>query len=280
VLHGYLRATVDLDLVIQLEPQNVRRAIHVFKQLGFEPRVPVPIESFEDEGERARWVREKNATVFSLWHPEEPGFLVDLFIEEPFDFAARYQRAAVVRLDDQEVRVLSIDDLVEMKRAAGRPQDLVVRQPSIDGSWRSFTLLASLLLLDVDPATPASERLASDAKSSPDTLSNEGRRTTSRRGSPARARANPRRGDAVTRSSSKKDEQPAAAGWTFDDARVAAVREGLRLTPSERLAWLEETVAELESLVGRARSREGRPDRTGTSSAGTTTSIATPDSAS
>jgi hypothetical protein len=51
---------------------------------------------------------------------------------------------------------------------------LVVRQPSIDGSWRSFTPLAALLLLDVDPATPASERLASDAKSSPLPLSIEG----------------------------------------------------------------------------------------------------------
>ena len=47
---------------------------------------------------------------------------------------------------------------------------LVVRQPSFDWSWRSFTPLAALLLLDVVPATPASERLASDAKSSPDTL--------------------------------------------------------------------------------------------------------------
>jgi len=124
VLHGYLRTTVDLDLVIQLEPQNVRRAIHVFKRLGFEPRVPVPIESFADAQERTRWVREMNAQVFSLWHPEEPGFLVDLFVEEPFDFDERYRRAAIARLGDQEVRVLAIDDLVEMKQAAGRPQDL------------------------------------------------------------------------------------------------------------------------------------------------------------
>jgi hypothetical protein len=102
----------------------VRRAIRVFKELGFEPRVPVSIESFADEGERARWVREKNARVFSVWHPDEPGFLVGLFVEEPFDFDERYRRAAIARLDDQEVRVLAIDDLVEMKRAAGRPQDL------------------------------------------------------------------------------------------------------------------------------------------------------------
>ncbi len=41
--------------------------------------------------------------------------------------------------------------------------------------------------------------------------------------------------------------------WDFDRARDAAVREGLRLTPAERLAWLEETLEELEDLLGRAR---------------------------
>lgn len=124
VLHGHLRTTVDLDLVVQLEPENVERAIRVFRELGFEPRVPVPLESFGDAGERARWVREKNARVFSLWHPREPGFLVDLFVQEPFDFEERYRRASVARLDDAEVRVLALDDLVEMKRESGRSQDL------------------------------------------------------------------------------------------------------------------------------------------------------------
>ncbi len=57
----------------------------------------------------------------------------------------------------------------ETRRPSKRQKDRVVRQPSIDGSRRSFTPLAALLLLDVGPATPASERLASDAKSSPDT---------------------------------------------------------------------------------------------------------------
>lgn len=124
VLHGYLRTTADLDLVVQLEPENVRRTIGVFRALGYEPRVPVPLEKFADPEERGRWVMEKNARVFSLWHPEEPGFLVDLFVEEPFDFAERYDRAAVVRLGEHDVRVLALEDLVEMKRLAGRAQDL------------------------------------------------------------------------------------------------------------------------------------------------------------
>jgi predicted nucleotidyltransferase len=124
VLHGYLRTTVDLDLVLDLEPENAHKAVKVFRELGFEPRAPVPMEGFADAAERARWVREKNARVFSLWHPEEPGFLVDLFVEEPFDFEERYERAATVPLDEVEIRVLSLDDLIEMKRATGRAQDL------------------------------------------------------------------------------------------------------------------------------------------------------------
>lgn len=50
-----------------------------------------------------------------------------------------------------------------------------------------------------------------------------------------------------------------ADDWDFDRARDAALREGLRLTPAERLAWLEETLEEMEDLVGRA--RESKPDR-------------------
>lgn len=44
--------------------------------------------------------------------------------------------------------------------------------------------------------------------------------------------------------------------WDFEEARRLAVREGLRLTPAERLRWLEETMAELERLAGRAREGE------------------------
>lgn len=43
--------------------------------------------------------------------------------------------------------------------------------------------------------------------------------------------------------------------WGFDEARYLAVTEGLRLTPEERLRWLEETMEEMWRLVGSARER-------------------------
>jgi hypothetical protein len=46
--------------------------------------------------------------------------------------------------------------------------------------------------------------------------------------------------------------------WGFDEARYAAVTEGLRMTPTERLRWLEETMEEMWRIVGTA--RPARPD--------------------
>ena len=48
---------------------------------------------------------------------------VDLFVEEPFPFADVYGRAHRLLIADREVRIASIDDLIAMKRLAGRPRD-------------------------------------------------------------------------------------------------------------------------------------------------------------
>jgi hypothetical protein len=41
--------------------------------------------------------------------------------------------------------------------------------------------------------------------------------------------------------------------WDFAGTRRHHIRSGLRLTPAERLKWLEETVDEMRRLQGRAR---------------------------
>jgi hypothetical protein len=123
VLHGHMRTTLDLDLVLHLDSENVSRALQVFESLGFQSRVPVPLQSFANPEDRKAWQHEKNMTVFSLWHPDQPGFAVDLFLQEPFNFEQVYRRALIVPLGDHGVTVVSIADLVEMKARAGRPQD-------------------------------------------------------------------------------------------------------------------------------------------------------------
>lgn len=124
VLHGHLRTTADLDLVVQLETENTLRALAALASLGYEPRAPVAAEELADPDVRESWIREKGLTVFSLWSRRFPGLEVDLFVAEPFDFDATFERALRVQLDETTAPVVSLEDLLALKRAAARPMDL------------------------------------------------------------------------------------------------------------------------------------------------------------
>jgi predicted nucleotidyltransferase len=123
VLHGHLRTTADLDLVVQLQPDNARRAIEALSRLGFRPRAPVDAAGFADPATRQAWIREKHVTVFSFWSAAHPDLEVDLFVAEPFDFEAVHRRGLRVRLDQAETTIPSIEDLIALKRTVDRPRD-------------------------------------------------------------------------------------------------------------------------------------------------------------
>jgi ABC-type sugar transport system substrate-binding protein len=124
VLHGHLRTTADLDLVVALDEGNARGAIRALESLGFRPRAPVPASQFADARARAEWIEGKGLTVFSMWSERVAGLEVDLFVEEPFEFEQGYARAVDVELDSTSAKVASLEDLLAMKRASGRPLDL------------------------------------------------------------------------------------------------------------------------------------------------------------
>ncbi len=123
VLHGHLRVTADVDLVVKLEPANARAAMQALAGLGFRPRAPVAIEDFADATMRKSWIAEKGLTVFSLWNAAMRGTEVDVFVAEPFDFDATYARAIHATIDGVRVSVVALDDLIALKRAAGRVKD-------------------------------------------------------------------------------------------------------------------------------------------------------------
>ncbi len=79
---------------------------------------------FADPVTRQRWVDTRNLKVFSLHDPSDPLRQVDLFAEDPLPFDDLWDRAVEVRLTSVSARIASIDDLITMKRSAGRPLDL------------------------------------------------------------------------------------------------------------------------------------------------------------
>lgn len=130
VAHGYLRFTADVDLILDLEEENLRLALPALAALGYRPRAPVELEDFADERRRQGWIREKGMKVFSLFSDRQPLTEVDIFVECPLDFARAWDR----RLETEAApgivaRFLGLDDLLDLKRRAGRPQDLAdIRQ--------------------------------------------------------------------------------------------------------------------------------------------------------
>lgn len=124
VLHGHLRVTADLDLVVQLASGNVLQAMRALAQLGYRPRAPVAAEQFADPALRESWLRDKGLTVFGLWSSMHPGLEVDIFVSEPFDFDSAYARAARVPLDTTSAIVVSLPDLIDLKLKAARAVDL------------------------------------------------------------------------------------------------------------------------------------------------------------
>ena len=124
VLHGYLRTTADLDLILALDEDNVARAGEALGGLGYRPRAPVDLAGLADPEQRRAWIEAKGLTVLSLWSPEQPALELDLFVEEPLDFESAHGRAVRTDLGPCEASVVSLDDLLSLKRRAGRPRDL------------------------------------------------------------------------------------------------------------------------------------------------------------
>lgn len=125
VLHGYARLTADVDLVIDLDPENVRLAIEVLQACGLRPLLPVEPFDFAVEEKRRDWIETKNLEVFSMRDPRNPMLTVDLFAREPIPFADLRSRATVVELGQERIAIASISDLIDMKRAANRAQDRI-----------------------------------------------------------------------------------------------------------------------------------------------------------
>lgn len=124
VLHGFARLTGDIHLAVDLAPAEARKTIRALTDFGLQPRVPVDPLAFADEETRRRWSAEKGMRVFSMWDPANPMREVDLFVENPIDFEQLWSRAVLIDLGTTRVRVVSIPDLIALKRIAGRPQDV------------------------------------------------------------------------------------------------------------------------------------------------------------
>ncbi len=83
--------TADIDLVVDLAPEEASKAIDVLLEIGFKAQAPVDPRQFADY---------------------------------PMDFELLFRDSLLMTLTSTPVRVASLEHLIAIKQAAGRAKDL------------------------------------------------------------------------------------------------------------------------------------------------------------
>ena len=120
-VHGHRRTTMDLDLTPDPEPGNLRRLAAALDELDARPADPAL-----GGGEIAAGDPERLALA-AIVPPLQTRHGLLHVLKEPKGarpFGQLREAALVVDLDGVEVAIASLDDLIRMKRAAGRPADI------------------------------------------------------------------------------------------------------------------------------------------------------------
>ncbi len=108
--HAEPRATKDLDLFIEGSVENRARAARALANFGAPAHVVEAVGGLgEDE---------------VAYFGEAPLRVDILRGVDGVDAGSLLRNAILARWDDVEVRIISLDDLIANKRAAGRPRDL------------------------------------------------------------------------------------------------------------------------------------------------------------
>lgn len=117
-LHGAVRGTVDVDLIIRLRKKDFVETEGALKSLGLVPRLPVTAaEVFQF---RKEYIERRNMIAWSFANPNHPVEIVDIIITEDLS----EHEVVRIRAGGNLIPVLAIEDLIRMKKLARRPQDL------------------------------------------------------------------------------------------------------------------------------------------------------------
>lgn len=123
-LHGGSRVTFDLDIVPSLDPDAWRKTVEFLWSVGARPRIPESLERICDVSLVRLWREEKGMLALNFRTPDG-STEVDLMVSESDRYEALESRAVVVNVEGRSYNVVSLDDLIAMKEAVGRPQDLL-----------------------------------------------------------------------------------------------------------------------------------------------------------
>lgn len=116
-LHGAVRGTVDIDLILEVSVKNFEKAEKVLNDLQLVSRIPV--QAKEVVTFRKEYIENRNLIAWSFVDPKMRSRIVDLILV----WDLKDVKTITKHILGIPVEVLGIPDLIKMKKESGRPQD-------------------------------------------------------------------------------------------------------------------------------------------------------------
>lgn len=122
-LHGAERMTMDVDLMIAQDAENLPRFMEVARRLHLKPNLPVTLEQFCDAATLAGWIRDKHMLALQLRPPAPEAPSIDILVKPVVPFEAAFARRLQIEVENVKISVIAVEDLVALKSGTGRPID-------------------------------------------------------------------------------------------------------------------------------------------------------------
>ncbi|MCB0351504.1 MAG: nucleotidyltransferase [Bdellovibrionales bacterium] len=118
-LHGVVRATIDVDFVLQLRMADYMLAEKTLKEIGLTSRLP--ISATDVITMRKEYIKNRNLKAWSFVDNSAPSRQVDILITHDMAKVSSQKMSVAGR----RIAVATLEALLKMKIQAGRPQDLI-----------------------------------------------------------------------------------------------------------------------------------------------------------
>lgn len=124
-LRGYSRLTMDVDIVLAMDIENLQHFITYARNANLRPVMPVNLEDLTRPELLNQWHDEKHMQAFSLQSRDAVATVLDILIRPVLDFETLKKAADGIEIGPLTIPVASIDHLIAMKSGTGRNKDLI-----------------------------------------------------------------------------------------------------------------------------------------------------------
>lgn len=123
-LYGYSRFTGDMDILLALDVPNLKKMERIMEKLGYVQRLPINVTDLGDKKKVKKWIKEKGMTAYTFISAKHPQLNIDIVVDQSLNFSRFMKKRTMMEIWGIKVPVISLNDLMAMKKKANRDKDL------------------------------------------------------------------------------------------------------------------------------------------------------------